>query len=114
MAAELKFLKSDGTTTNISAKEVVVSLTKTNFSTLDSESIAEYYNNGVRAIFVEDGYTNLIPAAIGEYIPQNFNSFVGSYFFESLVAIILPTTVPTAVGRVRRRFFDEPTVIAAR
>ena len=55
-----------------------------------------------------------IPAAIGEYIPQNFNSFVGSCFFESLVAIILPTTVPTAVGRVRRRFFDYFTVIVAR
>ena len=53
-------------------------------------------------------------AATGEYIPQNLRSFVGSCFLESFVVIRLPTTVPTAVGSVRSRFFDEPTVIAAR
>ena len=37
---------------------------------------------------------------------------MGSYFFESFVVMRLPTTVPIAVGSVRRRFFDEPTVIA--
>ena len=56
---------------------------------------------------------NRIPADIIEYGPQNLSSFVGSCFFESFVGIRFPTTVPIAGGSVKRRFYDEPTVIAA-
>lgn len=71
MSYELKVLKSDGTTTDVGAKGIdtrgiAMSLTKTEFSALTSEDITEYYNNGVRAIFVENGYTNLVPTAISE------------------------------------------------
>ena len=66
MAFEFKVLKSDGTTADVGAKGVVASLTRAEFSALTSKAIAEHYTNGVRAIIVEDGYTNLVPSAIGE------------------------------------------------
>ena len=67
MAIELKVLKSDGTTSNIggSTNGASMSLTKAECSALTSENITEYHNNGIRVIFVEDGYTNLVPSAIG-------------------------------------------------
>jgi hypothetical protein len=47
-------------------------------------------------------------------VPEGMTKLPANIFFESFVQIRLPTTVPTAVGSVRRRFFDEPTVMAAR
>lgn len=44
----------------------VVSMTKTEFDSLTKENLLELYDNGTRMIVVEDGYTNLIPDAIGE------------------------------------------------
>ena len=44
---------------------VAMSLTKVELSSLTTEEITSYYNDCVRAIFVEDGYTNLVPTAIG-------------------------------------------------
>lgn len=48
------------------AQDVVISLTKAEYLVLTPEDIANCYNNGVRVIIVEDGYTNLVPTAIGE------------------------------------------------
>lgn len=48
-----------------SIPSVAVSLTKAEYSALTSENVTEYYNKGFRAIFVENGYTNLVPTAIG-------------------------------------------------
>lgn len=68
MAVELKLLKSDGSATDVGGgtNGVVASLTKAEFSALTPEDITEYYSNGIRVIFVEDGYTNLVTSAIGE------------------------------------------------
>lgn len=48
------------------ATDTVISLTKSGYSTLTEDDITKYYNDGVRAIIVEDGYTNLVSTAIGE------------------------------------------------
>ena len=66
MSFEFKVLRSDGSVSDVGAKGVVASLTKTEFSALTSDNVTEYYNDGVRAIFVEDGYTNLVSSAIGK------------------------------------------------
>ena len=61
---------TDGTSIKIpngkNGTTVAVALTKAEFSALTPENITDYYDEGVRAIFVEDGYTNLVPTAIGE------------------------------------------------
>ena len=46
--------------------DIVVSLTKKEFSKLTSSDIAQYYNSGIRLVCVEDEYTNLLPTAISE------------------------------------------------
>ena len=66
MAAEVKLLNSDGTVSNISAKSVVIPLTKSEFSESTSENFLEYYSDGVRAILIDEDFVNLIPTAIGE------------------------------------------------
>lgn len=44
----------------------VVVVTKTEFSALTEGDIADLYRKGGRVLMVEDGYTNLVPTAIGE------------------------------------------------
>lgn len=45
---------------------VAAAMTKTEFDSLTKENLMKLYDNGTRMIVVEDGYTNLIPASIGE------------------------------------------------
>lgn len=59
-----------GTEAEFAAKlaqgQPVVVVTKVEFSTMTEEDIADLYSKGGRVLIVQDGYTNLVPTAIGE------------------------------------------------